>query len=190
MFSAPKPIFFFLSFKRHLFFTDEIREVPLHDVLAPCYVLHHNLIFDMELWAALGPSYFYYKYRFPRCHPASWNERELLEEGAGFGCETCAFVLQDRLAEVVSFNEEVDVHKLRAFDVFSGAGAMSLGMESAGSMKTTHAVEIAPSAARTFRCVQDMSSCAIWRHRQRECNDGVSFLLGATPRVRSSTTSA
>ena len=164
--------------------------MPLHDVLAPCYVLHHNLIFDMELWAALCPSYFYYKYRFPRCHPASWNSRELLEEGAGFGCETCAFVLQDRLAEVVSFNEEVDVHKLRAFDVFSGAGGMSLGMESAGGMKTTHGVEIAPSAARTFRCVQDMSSCAIWRHRQRECNDGVSFLLGATPRVRPSTTSA
>ncbi|KAH9973348.1 S-adenosyl-L-methionine-dependent methyltransferase [Lactifluus volemus] len=161
--------------ERHLFFTDEIKEVPLHDVLAPCYVLHHNLIFDMELWAALGPSYFYYKYRFPRRHPASWNERELLEESTGFGCETCAFVLQDRLAEVVSFSEEAHVHKLRAFDVFSGAGAMSLGMESAGSMETTHAVEIAPSAARTFRrnspgtivynqCVNDVLRYAVKSH--------------------------
>jgi hypothetical protein len=47
-----------------LFFTDEIEEVPLDDVLAPCYALHYDLIFDMDLWTALGPSYFYYRYRF------------------------------------------------------------------------------------------------------------------------------
>jgi DNA (cytosine-5)-methyltransferase 1 len=150
--------------KRHLFFTDEIEEVPLDDVLAPCYVLHYDLILNMDLWTSLGARYFYYKYRFPRRSPASWDVRELLKESAGIGCEACAFVLQDRLAEAVSFSEEAEARKLRNFDIFAGAGAMSLGMEAAaGGMKTTHAVEISPSAARTFRCVRGISLCVIYR---------------------------
>lgn len=71
------------------------------------------------------------------------------------GCETCAYALQARLTEAVEFAEEAQKHGLRAFDIFAGAGAMSLGMEGAtGGMKTTHAVEISPSAARTFRYVR------------------------------------
>ncbi|KAI9510780.1 S-adenosyl-L-methionine-dependent methyltransferase [Russula earlei] len=138
--------------ERHLFFTDEIEDVPLDDVLVQCYVLHRDLIFDADLWAALGAEYFYYRYRFKRSFPASWDEREPLEESAGFGCETCAYALQARVAEAMSFGEEARKQKLRAFDVFAGAGAMSLGMENAtGGMKTTHAVEISPSAAQTLR---------------------------------------
>jgi DNA (cytosine-5)-methyltransferase 1 len=126
--------------------------VPLDDVLAPCYVLHHDLIFDMNLWTALGAEYFYYRYRFTRRFPGSWDEREPVEENAGAGCETCAYALQARLTEAVEFAEDAQKHRLRAFDVFAGAGAMSLGMEgAAGGVKTTHAVEISPSAARTFR---------------------------------------
>jgi len=135
-----------------LFFTDETEEVPLDDVVAPCYVLHQNLIFDMNLWTVLGAEYFYYRYRFTRRSPGSWDEREPVEEDARLGCEVCAYALQARLTEAVEFAEEAQKHRLRAFDVFAGAGAMSLGMESAvGGMKTTHAVEISPSAARTFR---------------------------------------
>jgi DNA (cytosine-5)-methyltransferase 1 len=135
-----------------LFFTDETEEVPLDDVLAPCHVLHHNLIFDMDLWTALGAEYFYYRYHFTRQSPESWNEREPVEENARVGCEICAYALQARLTEAVEFAEEAQKHRLRVFDVFAGAGAMSLGMEgAAGGMKTTHAVEISPSAARTFR---------------------------------------
>ena len=123
--------------------------MPLEDFLAPCYVLHKDLIFDMNLWTALGAEYFYYQYRFSQRLPASWNERERLAENAGIGCEICAYVLQARISEALTFAEE---RKLKAFDVFAGAGAMSLGMETAtGGMRTTHAVEISPSAARTFR---------------------------------------
>ncbi len=107
----------------------------------------------MDLWATLGPAHFYYRYRFALRRPASWDERVPLAEDAGVGCETCAYALQARLAEAVSFEEEAQARKLRVLDVFAGAGAMSLGMESATSgMKTTHAIELGPSAARTFRC--------------------------------------
>jgi hypothetical protein len=66
----------------------------------------------------------------------------------------CAYVLQACLVEAVAFEEEAQARKLRVLNMFSRAGlAMSLGMESATSgMKTTHAIELAPSAARTLRC--------------------------------------
>jgi len=57
-----------------LFFTDEMEDVPLEDLLAPCYVLHKDLIFDMNMWTALGTEYFYYQDRFSQRLPASWNE--------------------------------------------------------------------------------------------------------------------
>ena len=129
-----------------------MEDVPLEDLLAPCYVLHKDLIFDVNLWTALGAEYFYFQYRFSQRLPASWNEREHLAENARIGCEICAYVLQARIGEALTFAEEAQTRKLRAFDVFAGAGAMSLGMENAtGGMRTTHAVEISPSAAQTFK---------------------------------------
>jgi DNA (cytosine-5)-methyltransferase 1 len=129
-----------------------MQDVSLEDLLAPCYVLHKDLIFDMNLWTALGAEYFYYQYHFSQCPPTSWNGRERLAENAGIGCEICAYVLQARIGEALTFAEETQTRKLKAFDIFAGAGAMSLGMENAtGGMRTTHAVEISPSAARTFR---------------------------------------
>jgi DNA (cytosine-5)-methyltransferase 1 len=156
--------------QRHLFFTDEFEEAPVENLLEQCYVLHHDLIFDVELWATLGPAHFYYRYRFEKLRPTSWDERVLLEDDAGIGCETCAYVLQARLAEVVAFEEEAQASKLRVLDVFAGAGAMSLGMETGTSgMKTTHAIEVGPSAAQTFRCAFPIFSAIdfpIWLGRR------------------------
>ncbi|KAH8997167.1 S-adenosyl-L-methionine-dependent methyltransferase [Lactarius hatsudake] len=171
--------------ERHLFFTDEFEEAPVENLLAQCFVLHHDLIFDMDLWATLGPAHFYYRYRFAQRRPASWDERMPLAEDAGVGCSTCAFALQTRLAEAVAFEEEAQARKLRVLDVFAGAGAMSLGMESATSgMKTTHAIELGPSAARTFRrnspgtivynqCANEVLRYAVKSHRGLLMDDDV-----------------
>ena len=129
-----------------------MEDVLLDNLLAPCYALHKNLVFDMNLWTTLGTEYFYYLYRFSRCSPASWDEREVLAENAGVGCVICAYALQTHISKALTFAEEAQAQKLRAFDIFAGAGTMSLGMENAtGGMRMTHAVEISPSAARTFR---------------------------------------
>ncbi len=73
-------------------------------------------------------------------------------ENAGVGCKICMYVLQAHIGDALTFADEAQIQKLRAFDIFVGASAMSLGMENAtGGMRTTHAVEISPSAARTFR---------------------------------------
>ena len=165
-----------------------MEDVPLEDLQAPCYVLHKDLIFDMNLWTALGAEYFYYQYRFSQRLPASWNERERLTENAGMGCEICAYVLQARVGEALTFVEETQTRKLRAFDIFAGAGAMSLGMENAtGGMRTTHAVEISPSAARTFRYA--LEGLPIRGVCGRDFNCGADF-PDATPPTRLCTTSA
>ena len=156
--------------------------MPLDSVLSPCYVLHHDLIFDRNLWTALGPEYFYYRYRFTGLSPASWGEREPVKESDGVGCETCAYALQARIAEAVEFAEEAQKHKLRAFDVFAGAGAMSLGMEGAtGGMRTTHAVEISPSAAQTLRYACECHNGDIMRGRGS--NAGVTFSRRNSPKT-------
>jgi DNA (cytosine-5)-methyltransferase 1 len=114
--------------------------------------VHKNLVLDMNLWTTLGAEYFYYQYRFSQRSPASWNEREVVVENAGVGCEICAYTLQAHIGDTLAFAKEAQTQKLRAFDIFAGACAMSLDMENAtGGMKTTHAVESSPSAARTFR---------------------------------------
>jgi hypothetical protein len=65
---AAQPVFLIFSFHRNLFFTDD---VPLDDMLAPCFVLHWDLVFYMDPWIALGAGYFCYKYRFLGRFPAS-----------------------------------------------------------------------------------------------------------------------
>jgi DNA (cytosine-5)-methyltransferase 1 len=168
-----------------------MEDVPLDDVLAPCYVLHKDLVWDMNLWVNLGAEYFYYRYHFSQRSPASWNEREVLAENAGVGCKICAYELQAHIADVVTFAEEAQTRKLRAFDIFAGAGAMSLGMENAtGGMRTTHAVEISPSAARTFRYAhKGLPRGETGDLYGRTSNSGV-FFLGATRPIRLCTTSA
>jgi hypothetical protein len=107
----------------------------------------------MDLWATLGSTHFYYRYRFALCKTALWDEHVKLTEDAGVGCLTCAYAMQARLAEAVAFEEEAQSCKPRVLGMFGGTGAVSLSMESATSgMKTTHAIKLAPSATRTLRC--------------------------------------
>lgn len=91
--------------------------MPLDDVLAPCYALHKNLVFDMNLWTTLGEEYFYYLYHFSQRSPASWNEREVLAENAGVGCKICVYALQAHIGDASTFAEEAQAQKLRAFDI-------------------------------------------------------------------------
>ncbi len=61
-------------------------------------------------------------------------------------------MLQAHIGDALMFAKEAQTQKLRAFDIFIGASMMSLGMENVtGSMRTTHAIEIPPSMAQTFR---------------------------------------
>lgn len=40
-----------LNFQHHLFFMDKFEEATAKNLLKQCYVLHHNIIFDMDMWA-------------------------------------------------------------------------------------------------------------------------------------------
>lgn len=49
------------------------------------------------------------------------------------------------------FLGSVAYKSLRTLDLFGGVGAFGLSMEESGCLKVTHAVEISPSAAKTFK---------------------------------------
>jgi hypothetical protein len=90
-----------------------------------------------------------------------------------------------------NLERHTQTQKLRAFGVFAGAGAMSLGMANAtGGMKTTHAVEISPSAARTFRYAQKGLPRGETGDLYGRASNSEVFFLGTTRPIRLCTTSA
>lgn len=66
----------------------------------------------------------------------------------------CATCKDDYRRKESLFEEFLTIHKqnpLSAFDPFAGVGAFVRGMEEAGGLKLSHAIEISPSAAKTLQ---------------------------------------
>ena len=68
-------------------------------------------------------------------------------------CKPCCEGLVDEMEQMEVFLSECGRTPVRVFDPFGGVGAFTGGMEEAGCMKVTHAVEISPSAAETLKSV-------------------------------------
>jgi hypothetical protein len=70
----------------------------------------------------------------------------VLTENVVVGCKICVYALQAHIGNTLTFADEAQTQKLRAFDIFAGASIMSLGIENVtDSMRITHAVEISLS---------------------------------------------
>ena len=64
----------------------------------------------------------------------------------------CGDCLADHKTQFTMYKEFLNIAKpLRTFDPFGGVGAFGLGLEEAGCVRVTHAVEISPSASETMR---------------------------------------
>jgi DNA (cytosine-5)-methyltransferase 1 len=93
--------------------------------------------------------HFYSHFKFPSLDVSSWNEKQTLSTNDILMCGEC---LTDRKAQFDLHNNFLETTKpLRTFDPFGGVGAFGLGLEEAGCIKVTHAVEISPSASETMR---------------------------------------
>lgn len=103
-------------------------------------------------WISLSPDHFYVEHRFPSTRPTRWNQRRRLEWREH---EVCAPCWQDKLRELKglkSFAGDYKKRPLNTLDLFGGVGAFSHSLgEGSGALKVTHAVEIMPSAAKTFK---------------------------------------
>ncbi|TCD63769.1 hypothetical protein EIP91_004952 [Steccherinum ochraceum] len=141
--------------ERHLFLTDSILLAPITQIIRPCVVAHSNTFDATELqsFLSLSPYHFYAKYKFPDTEVTSWAERSLLTPKDVLICKVCFAEDIKREENLKDFAAAHSRKPLRAFDPFGGVGAFALGLEdgAGGFVKTTHAVEISPSAAETLK---------------------------------------
>lgn len=121
----------------------------MEDVIGQCSVVHPDSQIDLSRWLSKSALHFYSRFKFPSLDVRSWNEKQALFTKDILMCSEC---LADRTAQFDLHNKFLDTTKpLRTFDPFGGVGAFGLGLEEAGCVKVTHAVEISPSASETMR---------------------------------------
>lgn len=79
----------------------------------------------------------------------SWDDKQPLAPNDILVCGICAVDEKTKYRLEEEFFQKAK--PLRTLDLFAGVGAFGHGLNVAGCIQITHAVEISPSAAETFR---------------------------------------
>ncbi|KAI0312834.1 S-adenosyl-L-methionine-dependent methyltransferase [Amylostereum chailletii] len=145
--------------EHHLFVTEQEAELPVRLTLRRCQIKtkadaidSHGSLAD---WVCDSPDNFYVRTAFRTRRQDQLNPRDVDRLRALTRdlkvCTRCEKDRDDEAERREKFEEEEK--PLRVLDLFAGVGAFGIGMEagSQGWMKTTHAVEVSPSAARTLK---------------------------------------
>ncbi|SJL06388.1 uncharacterized protein ARMOST_09724 [Armillaria ostoyae] len=138
--------------ERHVFLTDSEKMVTVDvmDLIRVCFVFPYPSITEGDAWLAMSADHFYAKYTFPYLKVTSWDAKMDIDPVDVPICKFCTALELKRFDDIKEIHEQV---KLPTLDVFGGVGAFALGMaEGCGNMKVTHAIEISPSAAKTYKC--------------------------------------
>ena len=146
-----------------MYLTDEKAKVPVQDLLdiiyAPCMQSFQPPDATLEDWLSLSYHHFYLRYAFPKLQVKSWKDRRKLTWQELYICTPC---LSERLKGrnlIQDFLREMKTKPLPTLDLFAGVGAFSRGLtEGSGCIKVTHAIEISPSASKTFQFVAPFPS--------------------------------
>jgi DNA (cytosine-5)-methyltransferase 1 len=114
-----------------------------------CYVFPYNAIDDLDFWTSISADHFYVRYQFPSLDVTSWNDKQPIVDRDIRVCVECC---RDKLGRYNLMKDFLSQGRpLRALDLFGGVGAFGLGMKETKCIEITHAVEISPSAAQTFK---------------------------------------
>ncbi|KAJ3509389.1 hypothetical protein NLJ89_g5249 [Agrocybe chaxingu] len=142
--------------ERHLYLTKENTTVDVQDLIKVIYVPCTQSFLPpqvtVEDWLDLSHNHFYVKYTFPRLRVKSWNDRtKITWPKLGVCTPCCRERLKGRKA-MYAFLQQAEKKRLSTLDLFGGVGAFSRGLsDGSGCLEVTHAVEISPSAAKTFK---------------------------------------
>ncbi|KAH9486450.1 DNA (cytosine-5)-methyltransferase 1 [Psilocybe cubensis] len=142
--------------ERHLFITDETVKVDVSEdsallqvIYVPCSESFEDPSANLEDWLELSYDHFYVLYSFPRLAVKHWDERKKTRWQRHEVCSQCCKEILEKRKGIYKFLKQTK--PLATLDLFGGVGALSRGLaDGSGCLKVTHAVEIAPSAARTF----------------------------------------
>ena len=123
-------------------------------IYAPCLQSFQAPYATLEDWKALSYDHFYLQYSFPKLKVTSWNQKKTVTWEELLVCTPCCKERLKTRKSLYKFLEQSERQPLPTLDLFGGVGAFSRGLaEGSGCLKVTHAIEISPSAARTFMYV-------------------------------------
>ncbi|KAK7686545.1 hypothetical protein QCA50_010145 [Cerrena zonata] len=139
--------------EQHLFFTDLEQDVPITSIVRKLYVLHKSSLSEQNLatFLQLSPWHLYVQYSFPHWKVQRWREGKKLSEEDVQICPDCFKENQVWQKNTQRFLAAQRKKGLRTLDLFGGCGAFSLAMKDLAWVRTTHAIEISPSAAQTLK---------------------------------------
>jgi DNA (cytosine-5)-methyltransferase 1 len=126
--------------------------VAIEDLIQVIFVFPIETIPDLHEWLDESPDHFFFRYIFPLMVVETWDDRQLVDCDEFEVCTTCCGEKIAHRKLLKTYLSHVKQHPLTVLDLFAGVGAFSLGMkEGFSGLKVTHAIEVSPSAARTFR---------------------------------------
>ncbi len=135
-----------------MYLTDEETTVPIDDLIRVIFVLPVDAIPHLDEWLDESSDHFFISYIFQTMTVEAWSDKEKLDCAEFEICETCCGEMVAHRKLLKKYLLCIRERPLAALDLFGGVGAFSLGMkEGFRGLKVTHAIEISPSAARTFR---------------------------------------
>ncbi|KIM47705.1 hypothetical protein M413DRAFT_15837 [Hebeloma cylindrosporum] len=141
--------------ERHLYLTEEQTSFKVKDLLrviyVPCYESFQGPQATVEGWVEDSFDQYYLRYCFPRLNVTSWAERRRVSWEELHVCTPCCKERLRRRSNMKRFLAGAREKPLAVLDLFGGVGAFSRGLsEGSGSLTVAYAIEIGPSAARSF----------------------------------------
>ncbi|KAJ7269358.1 S-adenosyl-L-methionine-dependent methyltransferase [Mycena haematopus] len=138
--------------ERHVFLTDQKAEILVNQLVSPIHVYAWDFFVDgaeLKQWVDYSPYNFYCSYRLPSL-TADWIQRVSVPKTL-YICEFCPADMYRRENRELEFDAEHASKNYQCLDLFGGTGAFSQAFAegSRGLLKSTHLIEISPSAART-----------------------------------------
>jgi len=109
---------------------------------------------SLHKWLDISPYHFYVHYWFRKLIPDSLDEKSPVSFKDLDVCKRCTEENIRYYYDINEFKDKMREKPMRVMDLFGGVGAFSLGLkEGSDCLTVTHALEISPSAAKTFKCV-------------------------------------
>jgi DNA (cytosine-5)-methyltransferase 1 len=135
---------------RRLYVTQETRVILPANIEGICRVEHKDDIADLDFFKDQA-DYFYVdqitrkELDCENMRPLGTNEHKV--------CKACTAKFKRQLGDICAFVQHIQAsnQKLRAMDIFSGCGGITVGMDQTGVVDTRWAIEFDSSAAMTFK---------------------------------------
>ena len=125
------------------------RKIKVTALINVCYVLSWESVRDLEAWKSSSPLHFYVRYKLNER-----NEAQPVRWDSLYVCRgNCVSKELELIRRTESFTEYALENPLPTLDLFGGVGAFGLGLKNGSqALAITHAIEISPSAAKTYEC--------------------------------------